>query len=171
MRTYRVENAEKIAERERAYRAANLEKITERQRAYRAANQEKQAATYRAWRAANPGYDAAWRAANPEKVAAYYRAYQTAHPEKAAAKNRNRKARKKGNGGTHTAADIQDQYDRQKGRCYYCKKKVGDTYHVDHVVPLAKGGSNGPENLVVTCPECNLAKGSQHPAEFAGIMF
>lgn len=32
--------------------------------------------------------------------------------------------------------------------------------HVDHVVPLARGGSNGRENLQILCAACNLAKGA-----------
>jgi hypothetical protein len=73
--------------------------------------------------------------------------------------------------GTHTAEDVQAQYDRQKGRCYYCHKKLDDKYHIDHVIPLAKGGSDGPENLVVACQFCNLSKHDKHPMDFDGRMF
>lgn len=72
-----------------------------------------------------------------------------------------RRARQRGNGGNYTAQDVQNQYTRQKGKCYYCKIKLGSgkkAYHVDHVIPLARGGSNGPENLVIACPTCNLKK-------------
>ena len=83
---------------------------------------------------------------------------------------RNRKARKVANGGTHTAQDVRDQYDRQKGKCFYCHIKVGDRYHVDHVVPLMLGGSDGPENLVIACVPCNAKKSYKHPMDFAGIL-
>ena len=45
--------------------------------------------------------------------------------------------------------------------------KVGGDYHVDHVIPLILGGSNGPENLVIACPRCNLSKGAKMPHEFS----
>ena len=91
--------------------------------------------------------------------------------KKYAAYSRNRRAKKIGNGGVHTAADIKAQYDRQRGKCFYCGRDVGDNYHVDHVVPLALGGSNGPENLVIACPECNGKKRAKHPMDFCGRLF
>lgn len=72
------------------------------------------------------------------------------------------------NGGTHTAKDVAAQYERQQGKCFYCDQEVGDRYHVDHVVPLLLGGSNGPENLVIACPECNIRKSAKHPMDFCG---
>jgi hypothetical protein len=32
--------------------------------------------------------------------------------------------------------------------------------HVDHYVPLARGGTGAESNLVLSCEECNLAKGT-----------
>jgi 5-methylcytosine-specific restriction endonuclease McrA len=34
------------------------------------------------------------------------------------------------------------------------------------VVPLSRGGSNGPENIVIACPTCNLAKKDKMPHEW-----
>jgi 5-methylcytosine-specific restriction endonuclease McrA len=111
-----------------------------------------------------------WRADHPERAAESRRLWREANPEKRAASHRNRRARKLAAGGAHTAADVAAQYERQHGRCYYCRVQVGMAYHVDHVIPLILGGSNGPENLVVACPACNLAKHARNPQEFAGIL-
>lgn len=83
----------------------------------------------------------------------------------------NRHAKALRNGGSHTKKDIEAQYARQGGTCFYCGAAVGGKFHVDHVVPISRGGSDGPENLVIACPLCNRRKGAKHPAEFAGIMF
>ena len=159
----------------RAYRLANPEKVATYARAYRDANRKKVAVRKRAYQIANPeigiAASAAYRSANQETIAAQRRAYYAAHPERVSANSRNRRALKKAAEGTHTAEDIQAQYDRQKGRCYYCDILVHDEYHVDHVIPLSKGGSNGPDNLVISCPPCNRSKHNKHPMDWCGQLF
>ena len=71
-----------------------------------------------------------------------------------------------GNGGTHTAADVQRIRAEQGNKCFWCGEPLGRSYHVDHYIPLSKGGSNGPENLNVACPTCNLQKRDKLPGEF-----
>jgi len=46
--------------------------------------------------------------------------------------------------------------------CATCRVLVTDRTdaHVDHIVPLARGGSNDRENLRVLCARCNLQKGA-----------
>ena len=46
--------------------------------------------------------------------------------------------------------------------CVYCGKLVTHlTLHIDHVVPISRGGGNSMENLCVACKKCNLAKGAK----------
>lgn len=47
--------------------------------------------------------------------------------------------------------------------CASCKTlhKDRSTVAVDHVIPLARGGSNALENLTVLCAACNAAKGAK----------
>jgi 5-methylcytosine-specific restriction endonuclease McrA len=128
------------------------------------------------WRDANPNKCREWREANVERVRECTREYRRKrrkdNPERYreiySACAHNRRARKLQNGGTHTAADIRAQYDNQRGKCWWCGKKVGKTYHVDHRIPLARGGSNAPENIVIACPSCNHSKGSKMPWEWSG---
>lgn len=107
-----------------------------------------------------------YREKHAEKISMRRRAYRLAHIEEERAITRNRHARKKSNGGIHTAADIQKQYANQKGKCYYCQAKVGSTYHVDHVIPLSRNGSNDPSNLVIACTVCNARKYNKLPHEW-----
>jgi hypothetical protein len=46
-------------------------------------------------------------------------------------------------------------------RCRYCGRPgnaPGVVLHVDHVVPLAAGGTSTEDNLLTACEECNLGK-------------
>ena len=46
---------------------------------------------------------------------------------------------------------------RGKGRCMKCGSR--ENLEIDHVVPLARGGSNRLENLQLLCQDCNRRKG------------
>ena len=169
---YRDENREEICERGRERYRENREERIARSAEYRKEHLEEMRAKDRERYAAN-------REAQQARRLAYYwthydemreqnRQWIKANPEKCRAKYSKRRALERGNGGGHTGADITAQYERQSGRCFYCGKKVGEMYHVDHVVPLSKGGSNGPENIVIACPPCNLSKHAKHPMDFCG---
>lgn len=50
-------------------------------------------------------------------------------------------------------------------RCVYCGR--GETaFEIDHVVPRSRGGSDRVSNLVISCHDCNRAKGEQTASEF-----
>ena len=93
--------------------------------------------------------------------------YYARYPEKKRAVIRNYFARKRGAKDTHTAAEVQRILSRQGKRCVYCKASLAHGYHVDHIIPLSKGGGNGPENLQCLCAPCNLSKSDKLPEVFA----
>ena len=68
--------------------------------------------------------------------------------------------------GSHTAADIAELLTLQKYKCACCRTSVRDSYHVDHVKPLSKGGGNGRENIQILCQKCNLSKSAKDPLDF-----
>lgn len=48
---------------------------------------------------------------------------------------------------------------RDSFTCQYCGRSAPDVVlHVDHVIPVSKGGTNSMANLVTACEECNLGK-------------
>ena len=59
-------------------------------------------------------------------------------------------------------------YVRDGGICMKCGKKVSKhRFHVDHIIPLAAGGAEWDlSNLEVSCPECNLQKGTREDIEY-----
>ncbi len=50
---------------------------------------------------------------------------------------------------------------RDKGICQLCGDPVGVDLHIDHRVPVSRGGGNEPGNLQVAHAACNLRKGNQ----------
>ncbi len=121
----------------RAYRWAHIEEMREYDRQYSKANREKKRNDQRRYREQDPNR---------------YRAY--CHNYRA----------QKGNGGKGVSAeDIKSQYDTQSGRCFWCSLLVGDSYHVDHVIPLSRGGLHQPDNIVIACPSCNMRKHDKLP--------
>ena len=52
-------------------------------------------------------------------------------------------------------------------RCVYCGSRLEYARAtLDHVHPLAKGGTHTPGNVVAACPPCNRLKADMLPAEF-----
>lgn len=53
--------------------------------------------------------------------------------------------------------------ERDGFKCIYCGRKPSNDndieLQIDHVFPKSKGGSNGFDNLVTSCRECNQGKG------------
>ena len=55
---------------------------------------------------------------------------------------------------------------RAEFRCQYCGLKSTETAEgltIDHVIPVALGGSDKPDNLVAACRDCNAGKSSIQP--------
>jgi 5-methylcytosine-specific restriction endonuclease McrA len=79
-----------------------------------------------------------------------------------------RRARALEAGGEFTAEDIRKLYALQRGRCIYCRKRLPiRKMQPDHIKPLARGGSNGPENIQLGCGPCNQRKHATDPFVFA----
>lgn len=81
-----------------------------------------------------------------------YKAYQRKNP-------RNRKLRK------HAAFLAQ----RDGHLCMLCRRPLDyrtDPFHIDHIVPRSRGGSDDRANLCLSCPSCNLRKSNRLPDPF-----
>lgn len=55
---------------------------------------------------------------------------------------------------------------KQRGRCALSGRKLDRTAHVDHRLPVSRGGSNELDNLQFLSPEVNIAKSNLTDSEF-----
>lgn len=168
--------------KEARYASAHAEKLRTRRRNAYAKDPSRDNAAAKAWRQRNPGKikalaraayarvnpeinrqkSAAWRAANPEKKREWFRL----NAERMGVHHRNRRALLTG-GGKHTLSDIKEILAAQGFRCAYCKKSIQKARHIDHIIPLKRGGSNNRRNLQALCPTCNTRKHDADPIDFA----
>lgn len=133
----------------------NSEKAKQSAAAYRSAKPEKVKAT-----------KAAWAKSNPEKNRASCAKWRAANKLSRRILDNNRNASKRSAGGTLSKGLADKLFALQRGKCACCGLALGDNYHLDHIVPLALGGTNTDDNIQLLRAQCNLSKGAKHPVDF-----
>ena len=158
---YRAENAEKIKAHQLAYCEAHREEARVRAMNYLNANREAINAKARA------NYDPAtsWEKLNPERAKAYRKAYAASVRHKRAAYEQNRRA-KKAAGGKLPVDIVYRLLELQKGKCACCARPLKGMYHLDHIMPISRGGENTERNVQLLLPQCNLSKNAKDPIEY-----
>lgn len=193
---YRAANLEKIKTTQAAYRKANPEKFKAKDAAYRVKADPVKAKAYQAnyylenrasllsssaaYKLANPLLVAAyrqkhkarlkanlsvWRLANRGKMARAAAAWAKANPEARRINQNNRRA-KAASAGVLSHGLAAKLFKLQKGRCACCGLALGSNYHLDHILPLALGGTNTDDNIQLLRQRCNGQKHSKHPVDF-----
>lgn len=186
------QNGDYFKEKGKRYREANKEKVAADKKAYAEKNREKLLAYWKSVYQKVKGdrlpkmredykengrviteRQRAARARNPEKHRETARRYRERNPELIRSFWENRRARKVSAEGSFGKEDVDRMLESQKRKCASCyerlaKKEDGQLiYHIDHIQPLAKGGTNWPYNLQILCPSCNMRKSDKHPLDWA----
>jgi len=92
-------------------------------------------------------------AANPDVWKDRTRDYRKNNPEKKKVWEHNRRAV-----GGFSNADVIDKFNSQDWLCVCCGLSLLYGYHIDHIIPVSRGGSNWPDNIQLLCSTCNLKK-------------
>lgn len=123
---------------------------------WRELNKEKKKNINKNWKQLNlEAYDAyqkKWRAENKDKVKIYHSVC---------------KQRRRNVPGNICSKHIQKLLKQQKAKCLNCAKHIAKTFTVDHIMPVALGGTNENHNLQLLCKSCNSSKNAKDPIIWA----
>lgn len=160
-REYYLRNKEKCKERYRKWKAENKERVRERDKKYREDNPDIEFNKQKHY-----------RETHKEKLYAKGKKYRYEHRDYFYNKARERKLLKKGvSDGTVTLDAEQTLFELQNGKCDYCNCDLSIVgKHLDHIVPLSKGGIHTINNVHWVCPKCNLSKSDKTEDEWFDIM-
>lgn len=120
-------------------------------------------------------YQKKYYAKNKEKLKKYKKKYHTEHKEEARLRNKKyfqtpkgKLATKRSNIKRRAHGVIKmDTFKRLLNAnilkhgmicCERCKKGCIDNRHIDHILPISKGGDNSYDNLQIFCSHCNCSK-------------
>lgn len=146
------ENTRSELDRAKTYRENNPDKVLESGRKSAKKHREKRAK-----------YTSDWHKKNKEHA----QQYRTQNLEKYRMHAQNRRARIHDSGGFFTLKQIHALRVLQKDKCVNCKKSIKTNMHIDHIMPIAKGGSNDIKNIQLLCPKCNFKKNDTDPIIWA----
>ncbi len=153
-----------------AYRAANPEKSRQSSKNYRENNKSKMAEIRAEYIKNNPEKvkesKRLYALKNKEELKVKAKAKRIENPERHRRAKQNRRARERAAVGKLSTGLIAKLLILQKGKCACCKGPLGDDYHVDHIMPLALGGTNTDDNIQLLRARCNRQKNARHPIDF-----
>lgn len=136
----------------RAYYRANRENLLAKQKEWHWGNRDKILPKLRA------RYEA-----NREDYIAKQTAREKANPHIPREKELRRRAQKLAL--PCDDVNLQVVFERDQGVCGICGESADpESWHLDHIIPLSKGGHHTYENVQVSHPSCNLRKGARLPA-------
>ncbi len=146
-------------ERRRCRTCENLRRDKVKARAYSAK-----------WSKANPEKEKAknskWVAENRERVRRHKAKWRAANRDAINALRQKRRAQKSGSAGSLSKGIERRLFGLQRGLCPCCQMPLGDSYHLDHILPLALGGLNVDANVQLLRATCNLHKHAKHPVDY-----
>lgn len=154
-RIFRAENKEKLKAYGADYRKQNPEKVKASKLKYYSENLERDRELKKSYFERNKQTilesRAAWRKANPKSVLAYKHRRRTLKSQSLE---------------HYTPKDVAQLFQLQNGLCVVCRLDLPVNYHIDHIIPLARGGDNTKYNIQLLCPCCNRQKGAKDPIVF-----
>lgn len=111
-------------------------------------------------------YQKGWYSNNKEKNLARTKRWLERNPLKRKDINRQKDVKRRATDGKIPDNIHERLFAEQMGICRCCGDMLGDNYHLDHIMPIALGGTNDESNLQLLRAECNIKKAAMHPDEW-----
>ena len=111
-------------------------------------------------------YQKQWYSENKEKHNLRQRRWRNAHPEYMREWYCTKDARRRQASGRLSKGIVEELLRKQRGLCACCGRELSSDYHIDHIMPIALGGTNTDDNVQLLLAECNMRKGAKHPDEW-----
>lgn len=164
-RRYRENNREKLRDYHKQWSEKNAEHVKDKKKEWLEKNYERKKQLDREYGKANREKNnlatKKYRQRNPDKAKQFERNWRLANPEKAIIKSHKRRALKNQNGVfLVTKKDVKKMLLR---KCIYCNAPAK---HIDHVIPISRGGRHSIGNLAPACAPCNMSKGAKLVSEW-----
>lgn len=111
-------------------------------------------------------YQRKWYAENKDKHNERIKRWLNSHPAKRRDINRQKDHKKRMVAGKISKGIHGRLFAEQMGVCRCCGNMLGNDYHLDHIMPIALGGTNDDQNLQLLRAECNMKKRAMHPRDW-----
>jgi 5-methylcytosine-specific restriction endonuclease McrA len=165
-RKHYLENKPKIAAKRAIYQAAHRKEQYAHTQAWRKRNVKKQREAGKRQYAQNAEHrrkvKTAWREANLEKVKAFQKTHRLNNLEKFAEKQHIRRAKMRLNGVYQV--NEKELIKLYSSPCIACGTTERVT--IDHIIPIARGGTHSIGNLQSLCLKCNSSKNHRTMSEW-----
>ena len=141
---YKKENKDKISEQNKQYKNSNKDIIKEKSKIRYKNNKDRILKVCKIYRDSKEGRE------NKRRLCAEYRAKRISTSD-----------------GTITKESLQELKELQKYECAECNIELEfdkpRAVHLDHFIPLSKGGTHTIGNVRYTCQKCNIGKSANIP--------
>ena len=171
-RIYAERNKEKIKEYFKEYYKNNKDKIKKSTKEYQENNREKVRKYKKEYRSRDKTknmmkeYLKEYQKNNKDKLNEYFKEYQKNNKDKMIFYSSQRRALRAGNGGNYTPEQRKEMLEYFDYKCAYTGECIRNNLHIDHIIPVTKGGSNYIYNLVPSTPSANMSKGNKDVEEW-----
>lgn len=149
---------------------ANKNILNERRRLARLENPEKFRNQRKKWSQLNPDKIIEYNIKHKDHRAKLTKEWIKNNPEKHKIHVKtgwqNKRARKKQAEGNINSINLNIKLKNQWNLCFWCYDSLDDTWEVEHIIPLSRGGTNLDDNIVISCRNCNAQKNNKLPEEW-----